>query len=71
MLMITRKQIRHGAIHDEAEHHEYEIRVLAPDIVRRGCPEEPACHVEQAQQAYKAGRRHHRNLAGEYFLAHG
>src|SRR6516225_1041770 len=46
------------AVQDEAEHHEYEVGVLASDIVRRGGPKEPAGHVEQAHQTDKARRRH-------------
>ena len=38
-----------GAVQDGPEHEEAEIGVLAPDIVRRGGPEETARHVEQAQ----------------------
>src|SRR5262252_2464335 len=39
-------RIRDGAVQQEAEHHEHEVRVLAADIVRCGGPEEATAHVE-------------------------
>ena len=65
-----RSRIRHGAVQDEAEHHEHEVGVLAPDIIRRGRPEETTAHVEQAHQADETRRCDDRDFAREHFLAH-
>ena len=65
-----RSRMRHSAVQDEAEHHEYEIGVLAPDIIRRGRPEETAAHVEQAHQADETRRCDDRDFAREHLLAH-
>src|SRR5262249_61771886 len=34
-----RTGVGHGAVESEAKHHEDEVRIPAPDIVRRGGPE--------------------------------
>src|SRR6185503_19864384 len=65
-----RTRVGHGTVEEEAERHEHEVGVPAPDIVRRGRPEETATHVEQAHQAHKAGGCDRRDMAREHFLAH-
>ncbi|MNC73416.1 hypothetical protein D3C75_1246070 [compost metagenome] len=47
--------VRHQAVQGHAQGEEGKVGVLAADVVRERCPEEPAANVEQAQQAGKAG----------------
>lgn len=66
-----RAGIGHGAVQEEAEHHEHEVGVAAADIIGNRRPAEPSAHVEQAHEADEACRRDRRDMAGEHFLAHG
>ena len=62
--------VRHGAVQQEAKHHEHGISVLTSNIVGHGRPKEAATHIEQTHEADETRCRNRRDLAGEHFLAH-